>query len=163
MEFEGTRHVPVSAEKAWNAVSDLAGYAGVAPTISRVEMTGEAGLAAKRRCYDASGNGWDEVCTLWQPGEAFRMSVDTSTYPRRLRMLFKSFEGEWRVSPSAEGGSDITLRFVAQPRNALANVILRASRRSVRRAIERVLDGYEHQLPRDGQEGSTPSIREQAL
>jgi Recombinase zinc beta ribbon domain len=44
---------------------------GPEATISRVDMSDSPGTGAHRRCYDASGNGWDEPARCGSRGAPF--------------------------------------------------------------------------------------------
>ena len=71
------RIVPLEPEVAWQVMIDHEGYADVAYNLSKVEVVSGRGLGMCRRCYDTSGRGWGETCTLWEEGRAYAFSVDT--------------------------------------------------------------------------------------
>ncbi len=93
--FEASRAIAAPRARVWEAVSDVLGYAEVAPNISRVEHVSGSGEGMVRRCYDKAGRGWGEVCDLWQEGQVYSMRVDTSApdYP----YPFMALRGTWRV------------------------------------------------------------------
>jgi ribosome-associated toxin RatA of RatAB toxin-antitoxin module len=121
-----SRVVDVSPERAWEVVSDLAGYAEVAPNLSFSRVIGEdtrrAGL--ERECGDHRGGRWRETCTLWDEGRAygFRVHTDAPDYPYPFREL----EGRWAVE-RAEGGARVGMRFAASmPGGWLGDLMLAA-------------------------------------
>jgi hypothetical protein len=88
--FETSRFVAAPRQRVWEVVGDVAGIATHAPGLSKSEvMAGEAeGMI--RRCYNRAGKGWNETCTVWQPGHRYTMEVDTSDYPYPLRAMRRS-------------------------------------------------------------------------
>jgi ribosome-associated toxin RatA of RatAB toxin-antitoxin module len=138
--FIADRVVQAPADLAWTVVADVAGYAQVAPGLSRVEILQGDREGLRRRCYDHRGRGWNETCTLWEPGQRFQMRVDTTSYPFPLRQLLRGFQGTWSVDPVPEG-SRITVRFDAEPRfGSLGRLALRAMGRKAHRDLTQLLD-----------------------
>lgn len=110
----------------WAVVADVALYAQLATGLSHVEILEGDGQGLRRRCYDTRGRGWNETCTVWEPGRRFQMRVDTASYPFPLRLLLRSFQGTWSVDPAPEGAR-ITVGFDAEPRlGPLGRLALRA-------------------------------------
>ena len=110
VQLVGRRDVDASADVAWAAVADAAGYAAFAPGIAAARTDGPLAEGMRRICTDEAGNEWNETCSLVEPGRAYRMTVDTSTYPWHFRVLLDSFGMAWRVTPRA-AGSTIELTF----------------------------------------------------
>jgi ribosome-associated toxin RatA of RatAB toxin-antitoxin module len=144
--FAADRVVQAPAELVWAVVADVAGYAQLAPGLSHVEILQGNGEGLRRRCYDARGRGWNETCTLWEPGHRYQMRVDTTSYPFPLRQLLRSFQGTWSVDP-VPGGTRITVQFDAQPRlGPLGRLALRAMGGKAHRDLTRLLDNYEQAI-----------------
>lgn len=145
-EVKAARRVAHSADRVWETLSDHAGYAQVAPTISRVEVLTETGEGMIRRCTDNQGRSWTESCNLWEEGRRFRMDVDTATYPLQLRLLFSRFQGEWAVQPAGQD-SEIIVSFEGTLRwGPLGRILQRSLETRGQRLAEEVLDGYEKAL-----------------
>jgi Polyketide cyclase / dehydrase and lipid transport len=141
--FVADRVVQTPANLVWAVVADLAGYARIAPGLSHVEILGGDREGLRRRCYDARGRGWNEVCTLWEPGHRYQMRVDTTSYPFPLRQLLRAFQGTWSVDP-VPGGTRITVRFDAQPRlGLLGRLALRTMGGKAHRDLTQLLNNYE--------------------
>jgi ribosome-associated toxin RatA of RatAB toxin-antitoxin module len=144
--FVAGRIVQAPADLVWGVVADLAGYAHIAPGLSQVEILQGDREGLRRRCYDQRGRGWNETCTLWEPGHRYRMQVDTASYPFPLRQLLRAFQGTWSVDP-VPAGTRITVRFDAQPRlGLLGRLALRAMGGKADRDLTQLLDNYEHAI-----------------
>jgi ribosome-associated toxin RatA of RatAB toxin-antitoxin module len=144
--FVADRIIQAPADVAWKVVADLAGYAQIAPGLSHVEILQGDREGLRRRCYDQRGRGWNETCTLWEPGRRYRMQVDTASYPFPLRQLLRAFQGTWSVNPVPEG-TRITVRFDAQPRlGLLSRLAIRAMGGKADRDLAQLLDNYEHAI-----------------
>ena len=144
--FVADRVVAAPADLAWAVVADLAGYARIAPGLSHVEILGGDGQGLRRRCYDTRGRGWNETCTLWEPGHRFQMRVDTASYPFPLRQLLRGFQGTWSVD-AVPGGTRITVQFDAEPRlGLLGRLALRAMGGKADRDLSQLLDNYEQAI-----------------
>ncbi len=111
LALTGRRDVAATVAQAWVVVADAAGYAEVAPGIAETTTDGDVADGMTRRCVDDGGRAWSETCTVLAPGRAYRMDVDTTTYPMRHRLVFDRLAMRWRVEPRA-GGSTIELAFV---------------------------------------------------
>jgi ribosome-associated toxin RatA of RatAB toxin-antitoxin module len=148
--FVADRVVQAPAEQVWVVVADVAGYAQVAPGLRHVEILQGDREGLRRRCYDARGRGWNETCTLWEPGRRFQMRVDTASYPFPLRQLLRSFQGTWSVDPLPEG-TRISVQFDAEPRlGLLGRLAVRAIGRKAQHDLIRLLDNYEHAIRAHG-------------
>ncbi len=106
--FEIERLVDAPVTKAWPVVSDVVGYADVAPNLSRAEVVSGEGQGMVRRCYDTKGKGWNETCSLWEEGYRYQMVVDTAApdYPYPM----KAMQGAWSVEPAGDA-TRIRMRF----------------------------------------------------
>lgn len=143
-KFETERIIETPVRVVWEVVSDVVGYADAAPGLSRAEIVAGSGEGMQRRCYDASGRGWSETCTLWdEEGHRYAFEVDTATYPFPLNPLIKRFEGTWSVEPAA-GATRIIMRFVAEPRyGVLGQTALWLLGRRFKRETEGIFDNWE--------------------
>jgi ribosome-associated toxin RatA of RatAB toxin-antitoxin module len=149
--------VQAPADQAWAVLADLAGYAQLAPGLSHIEILEGDGHRLRRRCYDHRGRGWNETCTLWEPGHRYGMQVDTASYPFPLRQLLRSFQGTWSVDPLPEGAC-ITVQFDAQPRfGPVGRLALRAMGRKAHRDLAQLLDNYEHAIRARTSAGRPPA------
>ena len=144
--FAADRVVQAPADMVWAVVADLAGYAHLAPGLSHVEILQGDREGLRRRCYDARGRGWNETCTLWEPGHRYQMRVDTASYPFPLRQLLRAFQGTWSVDPAPEG-TRISVQFDAEPRlGPLGRLTLRAMGGKADRDLTQLLDNYEQTI-----------------
>ena len=144
--FVADRIVQAPADLVWAVVADLAGYAQIAPGLSHVEILQGDQEGLRRRCYDHRGRGWNEVCTVWDPGHRYRMQVDTASYPFPLRQLLRTFQGTWSVDPVPEG-TRIAVQFDAEPRlGLLGRFALRAMGGKADRDLAQLLNNYEHAI-----------------
>ena len=155
--FVADRIVQAPADLVWAVVADVAGYAQLAPGLSHVEILEGDQEGLRRRCHDARGRGWNEVCTLWEPGHRYRMRVDTASYPFALRQLLRGFQGTWSVDP-VPGGTRITVRFDAQPRlGLLGRLALRAMGGKAHRDLTQLLDNYQQAIRTHRTAGRPPA------
>ena len=137
--FEAERYVHTTRERAWEVVSDVANLGDHAPNLSKTEVLDGAGEGMVRRCYNKSGSGWNERCTLWQPGYRYMMEVDTSDYPYPLSKM----RGTWEVKERS-GGALIHLRYDYEMKHGPVGAVLAALMRPVfARACQKMLDSYE--------------------
>ncbi len=104
--YQTTRHVSAPRSDTWAVLSDLNGWGDHAPNLSKTEVVAGSQAGAIRRCYNNAGKGWNETCTLWQPGRRYVMEVDTSDYPYPLSVMRGTFDVD-----DAADGSIIRLRF----------------------------------------------------
>jgi ribosome-associated toxin RatA of RatAB toxin-antitoxin module len=142
--LEFSRAIEAAPDLAWSVVSDVVGYADVAPSLSRAEILEGSGEGMVRRCYDGRDRGWSEVCTLWEEGRRYAMRVRTETYPFNLRQIFNDVRGEWEVAPSPEGAM-VTMRFDLQP-SALGRALWWPLRRTFARQSELLLDNWQRDI-----------------
>ena len=140
--FQIERRIDAPRAQAWEVLSDLDSWGGHAPNLSRTEVIEGAAEGAVRRCYNNSGKGWSETCTLWQPGQRYTMEVDTSDYPYPMRQM----RGTWAVE-NDPGGTRIHLRYEFEPKYGLAGRALAVLMRPVfARTCRKMLDSYEQAL-----------------
>ena len=115
--FTMERVVNAPKDQVWDIVSDVGNYHVVtAPNISKVEILEGSGLGMVRECSAPSGHSWEEICTLWEPGEAFAFEVNTQTedYPFPL----KSLSGLWKLEELGPNKTRILLDFTYEFKNA---------------------------------------------
>lgn len=143
VQLRATREVTAEPASVWALVADAAGYDAFAPDIRRT-TDGELAEGMVRTCVDDAGRSWSETCSLLAPGRAYRMEVDTTTYPSRYRLLLDEFGMTWRITPTATG-SRITLTLSG---SAKLGVIGRLAMRALRRddPAERIVAAYVAQL-----------------
>jgi hypothetical protein len=122
--FEIDRYIAAPRAHTWEVLSDLDAWADHAPNLSKTEVVDGAAEGAVRRCYNNSGKGWSETCTLWQPGRRYVMEVDTSDYPYPMTLMRGTFSVDDEFP-----GSRVTLRFDYQfkggPLGPVAGVLAR--------------------------------------
>jgi hypothetical protein len=98
-----------------------------------------------RRCSGNSGS-WEEVCTLWEPGRAYEMTVRTETYPLLLRATLAAMRGLWEIEP-VDSGSRIVMTFDGRPRfGPLGAVMLRLGKRRFDAECDAILDHWQQRL-----------------
>lgn len=112
VRIAASRTVDAAVAQVWDAIADAGGYAAFADGIADTHVDGPPGDGMSRVCTDERGDQWSETCTLWDEHRTYTMTVDTSTYPARLRWLLHAFQQTWTVEPSARGAR-VTLRFDA--------------------------------------------------
>jgi ribosome-associated toxin RatA of RatAB toxin-antitoxin module len=142
------RTVDASPEAAWKLVSDLGAYADAAPSLSATEVLDGAGEGLVRQC-SMKGGSWEEVCTLWDAGHAYEMTVRTETYPLPLRAILAGMRGRWEIEPDGSGAR-ISMSFEARPRfGPIGAIVLRLTRRRFDAECTAILDHWEQELRRD--------------
>lgn len=142
MTVERSLSIDAPVSRVWEVVGALDEYHSHANTLTETVVVSGEGEGAIRHCVDNSGNGWNEMCTIWDPGRQFGFEVDVSTYPLRYRMLFRAFRGTWRVDP-ADGGAMVTVRFDADVRQAPgASFLARVFAERVEPELESILESY---------------------
>jgi ribosome-associated toxin RatA of RatAB toxin-antitoxin module len=148
MNFHYERVVDADPEAAWRVVSDVEAYAEAAPSLSGTEVLAGSGEGLVRRCTTRAGS-WEEVCTLWEPGRAYEMTVRAETYPQPLRAMLAGMRGRWQIEPGG-AGTRIAMTFEATPRfGALGSLMLRLTRRRFDRECQAILDHLERVLRSD--------------
>lgn len=88
------RRVKAKAATAWAVVSDLEQYAGTAPSVDAVEVTGGERSTLTRRVRDSAGHVWEEACTQWDEGAACAVEVTGGRFPLTVDTLAQS----WRLT-----------------------------------------------------------------
>lgn len=142
--LQKSRVVRAPSRAVWEVVSDVGRYHEVVDTLVVTEITWGSGKGMVRHCVDTRGREWDETCTLWEPGQRYRMTVDIDTYPASFRAIFKRLEGTWSIAQE-QAGTRLTLRFDGETKlGPLGKVAVAAmGRESV---FASIFDGYERQL-----------------
>jgi uncharacterized protein YndB with AHSA1/START domain len=137
--FEITRHIDAPRESVWEVVSDAANLADHAPNLSKTEVLAGTGEGMVRRCYNKGGAGWNETCTVWQPGERYTMEVDTSVYPYPLSRM----KGTCEVRDQDQG-TLLRLRYDYEVKyGPVGSVLAVLLRPSFARTCRKMLDNYE--------------------
>lgn len=141
--FEIERWVNAPAHVVWTVVSDVVGYAHVAPNLSKAEVLEGEGLGMWRRCYDRQGRGWNEQCVAWDEGHAYSMAVDTNDYP----YPFSKMQGTWRVEAKSNGAL-IKKEFEYLPKYGPIGWVLDRAviKPAFHRICEKLLDNWEAEI-----------------
>jgi len=137
--YEIRRKIDAPRADVWAVLSDLNGWAAHAPNLSKTKVIAGSHQGAVRRCYNNAGKGWNETCTLWQPGRRYVMEVDTSDYPYPLSVMRGTFDVD-----DAGNGSIIRLRFDYKVKGGPAGRVLGLLLRPVfARTCKGLLDSLE--------------------
>lgn len=142
-----TRHRSLDAppEAVWSVMTDPDVYAAVAPNLSTVEILEGEGEGMVRRCTDTDGNEWTETCHDWTAGRGFAVTVDVERSDFH-RPLFSRFEGEWRLTPLADG-TRVTMRFDFDTRyGPLGWLVGRYLAFRAPPLMEAIFDGWETEI-----------------
>ena len=150
--IETSRVVGAPLDVAWSVLSDAGAYHAVVDSLAHTEITAGHGEGMTRHCVDTRGREWDETCTMWAEGSAFRMTVDIASYPASFRAIFSRLEGTWAVRP-AETGTLISMRFDGEtklgPVGRLAVAAMGGDA-----VVEGIMDRYEAQIAERQSDGS---------
>jgi ribosome-associated toxin RatA of RatAB toxin-antitoxin module len=149
-QFKIERLVDAPSNIVWQVISDVVGYADVAPNLSKAAIESGEGLGMRRRCWDTRGGSWAEQCVLWEEGRAYSMEVDTSDYP----YPFTKMQGTWSLA-ERPSRTLITMQFDYKMKYGLLGLLLEKSlSRQFQPICEELLDNWETQI----QEQMTLSI-----
>lgn len=148
-KFSMERVVDAPKQKVWNIISDVGNYHEVtAPNISKVEILQGSGLGMIRECSSPEGHSWEEICTLWKPGEAFAFEVNTDRedYPFPL----KSLSGLWSLEEVGTNKTRILLDFNYEFRNAfISGYFLSLGMEQATKDTNFLLDNWQAMAERD--------------
>lgn len=140
LKFERLVHAPT--DTVWQVISDVVGYAEVAPNLSKAEIVSGHGEGMRRRCWDTRGGTWTEQCVLWEEGRRYSMVVDTSDYP----YPFSQLQGTWGLEERPDGVL-ITMRFDAVPKyGPIGWLMAQVMKPAFRRVGEQLLDNWAEQI-----------------
>ena len=141
--FEISRLVHAPKEIVWEVISDVEGYADIAPNLAKATILSGEGQGMVRQCWDTRGGTWRENCILWQEGRAYSMQVDTSDYPYPLL----SMQGTWSLAEQADGVL-ITMRFEYQMKYGMVGWVMHEAlfRRQFPKICEELLDNWQAQI-----------------
>lgn len=136
--IEIARTIPAAPPIVWQLITDHDLYGRLAPNLHTVEVISAPGEPLQRRCTAASGDSWEETCSLWDDGRRYAVDIDTTSYPYPLA----SMHGLWQVDP-APAGSRVTMRFAyrAQP-SIRGGLYVLAARPVFPLALRRILTGW---------------------
>ncbi len=96
--LELERRIKARVATVWSVVADLSTYAGTAPSVTGIEVTGGEAATLTRRLRDASGHAWDERCTQWSEQDlACAVELTGGGFPLAVDGLSQS----WRLSEDA--------------------------------------------------------------
>ncbi|MGI9613829.1 MAG: SRPBCC family protein [Acidimicrobiales bacterium] len=142
--IEASRVVAAPPALVWSVISNAGDYHSVVDTLEHTEIVSGQGHGMTRHCLDTKGREWTETCSLWNEGQAFRMTVDIDTYPTSFRAIFKRVEGTWSVTP-AEEGAVITMRFDGETKlGPVGKAAVAAMGREA--VLGGIMDGYESEI-----------------
>ena len=141
--FEVARLVDAPAKIVWQVISDLEGYAEVAPNLSKAKILSGAETGAQRQCWDTQGGTWRETCIMWDEGRGYAFEVDTSDYP----YPFTKMQGTWSLTPEANG-TRITMRFDYRLKGGLLGAWLGqlTMKPKFRPICEKLLDNWQARI-----------------
>ena len=142
--LEASRTVSAPADKTWAIVNDVDGYHRFAPNIDQSAMKAQKELGMERSCSNEKGR-WTEVCTLWQPGEAYKFKVNTEAedYPYPLQHL----TGYFKVEELGPELSKIVLVFEYRFKSRFMDWLGRRSvPKQFRKVCEELLDNWEREI-----------------
>ena len=111
--FTAERIVNAPKNKVWDVISDVGNYHKVtASNIHHVEIVEGQGLGMKRVCRAPDGTSWEETCTIWKPGDAYKFEVNTQRedYPFPLTSL----SGIWKVDSLGPSKTRLSMEFEYQ-------------------------------------------------
>lgn len=141
--FTAERMILAPKEKVWRIISDVGNYHKVtAPNIDNVQIVAGHGLSMKRVCSAPDGTSWEETCTLWDPGKAFKFEVNTKRedYPFPL----KSLSGVWKVDSVAPGITRLSLDFAYEFKSPfLSGYFLSMGTEQAKKDTEFLLDNWQ--------------------
>ena len=143
LNYERTVQAPPHI--VWQVISDLEGYADIAPNISKAQVLSGQGQGAIRRCWDPKGQSWNETCTLWDEGRAYTMVVDTTApdYPYPINHL----QGTWGMEET-EDGVRITMQFDFEVKYGMVGRAMTALvlKRQFNKICAELLDNWEREI-----------------
>jgi len=145
--ISASRFIAVPNPAAWAVMSNLDGYADVAPNLSfsRVLTGADRTPGLERECGDHAGGRWTETCTLWEEGRAyaFRVRTEAPDYPYPFREL----QGEWSIEPEGEG-TRVGMRFGASmPAGWLGDILMAAVvAPKFEKVLDELFDNWERQM-----------------
>lgn len=131
--------ISATAPEAWAIVTDHELYGKLAPNLGSVVATAPNGENLARACFNRSGEGWNETCTLWSDGEQFDIEVDTTNYPYPLAEM----RGSWWVrqtTPHTTIGMDFRYRPTATIKGRLFAIGMQAAFPVV---LRRIIGGWQ--------------------
>ena len=141
--FTAERIIKAPKEKVWELIADVGNYHKVtAPGIHAVEILEGEGLGMKRECSDPNGNSWEETCTLWDDGNAYKFEVNTQRedYPFPLRSL----SGLWKLEAISDTETKLLLDFSYEFSNPfLSGYFLSMGMEQARKDTEFLLDNWQ--------------------
>ncbi|MBQ4820398.1 SRPBCC family protein [Aquimarina sp. MMG016] len=141
--FIAERIVNAPKDKVWKTISDVGNYHKVtAPNIDHVEIVEGEGLGMKRVCSAPDGSSWEETCTFWKPGEAYKFEVNTQRedYPFPL----KSLSGIWKVDSIAPNKTKLSMDFAYEFNNPfLSGYFLSMGSKQAEEDTEFLLDNWQ--------------------
>ncbi len=142
-EFKLERLVNASPKVAWSVISDVVGFAEVAPNLSKAEIISGQGQGMQRRCWDTHGGTWTEQCLLWEEDQRYSFAVDTSDYPYPLSKM----QGTWGLAEQPDGVL-ITMHYEYVPKYGPLGWLMDQLyiKLAFRRICEELMDNWENQI-----------------
>jgi ribosome-associated toxin RatA of RatAB toxin-antitoxin module len=138
-QFKIERMVDAPSDVVWDVISDVVGYADIAPNLSKAAIIAGDKLGMERRCWDTRGGTWAETCVLWDEGRAYAMEVDTNDYPYPLTEM----QGTWALAERPSGPL-ITMQFDYKFKyGPVGSLLNRPLRSQFKKICQELLDNWE--------------------
>jgi uncharacterized membrane protein len=141
-DVEVRRHVTAPVQRVWDVATDLAGSPEVVRGIDAVEVLTPGPFGV--------GTRWRETRTMMGRSATEEMTV-TAVEPQRSYRVEAASRGAHYVStfaftPSADGGTDVTVTFGGRPTSTVARVLGAVTAPLGRRAVTRALEQDLHDI-----------------
>jgi CBS domain-containing protein/ribosome-associated toxin RatA of RatAB toxin-antitoxin module len=131
--------VRASPDLIWQVISDMEGFARVAPNLTRVEVIREQGQNLRRRLFDKEGRGWDEEQIAVVPGRSLTMRVDAHYFSS----AFSRMHYTWSIRSEGEF-STVSMRYNYQVKWGYPGALLDrfGFRPKLRNVCQQILDNW---------------------
>lgn len=141
--FKIERLIDAPADVVWSIISDVEGYAEIAPNLSKAKIVSGEGAGMQRQCWDTRGGTWREDCVLWEEGHRYSMVVDTSDYP----YPFTKMQGTWGMEEQSNGVL-VTMQFDYQPKYGPLGWLMDQFyiKPAFRRICKKLMDNWEAEI-----------------
>jgi hypothetical protein len=139
-----------SPDEVFTALARHEGFVEWFPGVKAVEVLGDQreGVGTRRRVR-IPGITVEEVFIVWEPGERWAFT-GTATSPRWTRSLIE----DCRLTPRADGGTDITYTMAFDPVGPIG-FVMRHSVKRISASIEKGMEGLAR-VASTSQAGSQP-------
>lgn len=148
-QVEVSRHVAAPVERVWAVATDLPAAPEVLSGVQAVEVLTPGPFAV--------GTRWRETRTMMGRSATEEMRV-TAVEPQRSYTVEANSAGAHYVStfdfmPTADGGTDLTMRFGGRPTNVAARVLAGITAPLARRMVAKALQGDLDDIARAAERG----------